>query len=70
MRPLDNIPTHPNAEDIERDLIFVGLLGLLEPIRQSAIEDIKLCNNASFAFSDKSSSFNLFSIVAIFLDID
>lgn len=46
MRPLDNIPTHPNAEDIERDLTFVGLLGLLEPIRQSAIEDIKLCNNA------------------------
>lgn len=46
MRPLDEIPANPNAEDIECNLTFVGLLGLLEPIRQSAIEDIKLCNSA------------------------
>ncbi len=46
MRPLDSIPANPNPEDIERDLTFVGLLGLLEPIRQSVIEDINLCKQA------------------------
>ncbi len=46
MRPLDNIPTNPNPEEIETELTFVGLLGLLEPIRQSVIGDIELCKKA------------------------
>ncbi len=46
MRPLDNIPANPNADEIENNLIFVGLLGLIEPIRQSVINDIELCENA------------------------
>lgn len=46
MRPLDNIPANPNSEEIENNLTFVGLLGLVEPIRNSAVEDIKLCEKA------------------------
>lgn len=46
MRPLETIPANPNSEEIECNLTFVGLLGLVEPIRQSAIEDIKACKNA------------------------
>lgn len=46
MRPLESIPANPNSEEIEHDLTFVGLLGLLEPIRESAIKDIALCEQA------------------------
>lgn len=46
MRPLTEIPAHPNANEIETDLTFVGLLSLKEPIRKSAIEDVKMCNKA------------------------
>ncbi len=46
IRPLENLPANPNSEEIENNLTFVGLLGLIEPIRNSTIEDIKLCNKA------------------------
>lgn len=46
MRPLDEIPANPKAEDIETNLTFVGLLGLVEPLRNSAVADIKLCKDA------------------------
>lgn len=47
MRPLNEIPANPNADEIENNLSFVGLLSLKEPIRKSAAADIKLCNNAN-----------------------
>ena len=46
MRPLDNIPANPNPEDTERELTFVGLLGLDDPPRDTVIEDIKVCTDA------------------------
>ena len=46
MRPLDNIPANPTPEETECNLTFVGLLGLVEPIRNSVIEEIKLCKKA------------------------
>ena len=46
MRPLDSIPANPNSVDVECNLTFVGLLGLTEPIRQRAIEDIIACKKA------------------------
>lgn len=46
MRPLDNIPANPNPEDTERELTFVGLLGLDDPPRDTVIDDIKTCADA------------------------
>ncbi len=47
MKPLAEIPANPQADEIENNLTFVGLLSLEEPIRKSALEDIKLCNKAN-----------------------
>ncbi len=46
MRPLTEIPANPQADEIENNLTFVGLLALKEPIRKSAVEEIKMCNKA------------------------
>ncbi|MCQ2448695.1 MAG: cation-translocating P-type ATPase [Clostridia bacterium] len=46
MKPLDDIPATPIASDIESDMLFVGLLGLSDPPRSSAIEAIKTCDRA------------------------
>lgn len=46
MKPLAEIPASPQAEDIENNLVFVGLLGLYDPPRNEAIEGIKACDNA------------------------
>lgn len=43
---LDEIPANPQAEEVERDLTFVGLLGLTEPIREEIYNDIKTCKDA------------------------
>ncbi len=47
MRPLDEIPANPQADEIEKELTFVGLLSLVEPVRKSILEDIKLCDKAN-----------------------
>lgn len=47
MRPLDEIPAHLQAEEIEKELTFVGLMSLTEPIRKSISADIELCNKAN-----------------------
>ena len=46
MKPLDNIPANPVAEEIESELVFVGLLGLSDPPRDGVIEDIAACDKA------------------------
>ena len=46
MKPLDEIPANPNPEDIENNLIFVGLLGFDDAPRADAIEGIEICNSA------------------------
>ncbi len=46
MKPLEEIPANPQADVIENNLTFVGLLSLKEPIRKSAIEEVKQCNKA------------------------
>ena len=47
MRPLAEIPANPQADEIENNLTFVGLLILDEPIRKSVVKDIELCNKAN-----------------------
>ncbi|SHM52259.1 Ca2+-transporting ATPase [Caldanaerovirga acetigignens] len=45
-RPLDKLPEEPKSEDIEKELIFVGLIGMIDPPRPEAIEAIKICKQA------------------------
>lgn len=47
MKPLDEIPANPQADEIEQNLTFVGLLILNEPIRNSVIAEIEICDKAN-----------------------
>lgn len=47
MRPLTEIPANPQANEIENELTFVGLLILDEPLRKSVAGDIALCDKAN-----------------------
>ena len=46
IKPLDEIPSNPNPDDIENNLTFVALLGLIDPPRIEAIDEIKACEAA------------------------
>lgn len=46
MKTLTELPANPTAEDVENDLIFVGLVALSDPAREGVIDDIKACQNA------------------------
>lgn len=45
-KELADIPADVNAETIERDLTFIGLLGMIDPARPEVIEAIKKCRTA------------------------
>jgi Ca2+-transporting ATPase len=46
MRPLDREPETFSAEALERDLIFVGLLGMKDPIRPEVKVAVEACRTA------------------------
>ena len=46
IKELSELPANPTAEDIENDLVFVGLVALDDPPREGAIEDISACISA------------------------
>lgn len=46
MRPLDRVPGTYAASDLERDLIFVGLMGMKDPIRPEAKVAVEACRAA------------------------
>jgi len=45
-RPLSEVPGNPTPETVERDLTFVGLLGMIDPARPEVIEAVKVANRA------------------------
>jgi Ca2+-transporting ATPase len=45
-RRLPNLPTEITEEDIERELTFLGLVGLMDPPRAEAAEAVRLCQSA------------------------
>ena len=46
LRKLTELPANPIADEIERDLTFVGLIALDDPPRDDVIEDIEACKKA------------------------
>jgi len=45
-RPLSEVPASVTPETVEKDLIFVGLLGMIDPPRPEVAEAIKVANGA------------------------
>ena len=45
-RTYDNVPEIITSEEIEKDMIFVGLVGMIDPPRSEAMEAIKKCKQA------------------------
>jgi len=45
-RPLAEVPDSPRAEQLERDLVFVGLLGMIDPARPEVVEAVKVARGA------------------------
>ncbi|HEU4350237.1 MAG TPA: HAD-IC family P-type ATPase [Burkholderiales bacterium] len=45
-RPLDSVPANPSPETLEKDLVFVGLLGMIDPARPEVVEAVRVANGA------------------------
>ncbi len=45
-RPLAQVPESPQPEEVERDLVFVGLLGMIDPPRPEVAEAVKVARGA------------------------
>ena len=45
-RPLPEVPASVNPETVERDLIFIGLLGMIDPPRPEVVEALKVARGA------------------------
>ena len=46
IKPLDEVPANPNYDDLENNLQFVGLVGLIDPPREEAKQAITECYSA------------------------
>ena len=45
-RPLDEIPADPQPGEVERDLVFVGLMGMIDPARPEVIPAVRKAQGA------------------------
>ena len=45
-KEINSIPEKVSAETIEKDLVFIGLLGMIDPARPEVIEAVKKCKTA------------------------
>jgi Ca2+-transporting ATPase len=45
-RPLEDLPSHPTSEEVERELICVGLIGMMDPARPEAKAAIEVARRA------------------------
>lgn len=45
-RDIDAVPAEVNVETVEKELVFVGLLGLIDPARPEVVEAVKKCRTA------------------------
>jgi P-type Ca2+ transporter type 2C len=45
-RPLGAVPEQPRPETLEKELVFVGLLGMIDPARPEVIEAVRVANGA------------------------
>jgi Ca2+-transporting ATPase len=45
-RPLENIPDDPTPESLERDLVFIGLAGMIDPARPEVASAIDVARKA------------------------
>ena len=45
-RVLDSVPESPKSEDVERDLILLGLVGMIDPPRPEVKDAVDLCRQA------------------------
>ncbi|NMD38442.1 MAG: cation-translocating P-type ATPase [Christensenellaceae bacterium] len=45
-KEIDTIPENPSPENIENNLTFLGLVGMIDPPRPEAAEAVKLCRTA------------------------
>ncbi len=45
-KEIEDIPSDVSAENVETDLTFVGLLGMIDPARPEAIEAVRKCRTA------------------------
>ncbi len=43
---LDEVPKNPTSKDVENELIFVGLTGMIDPPREEVKEAVSICKNA------------------------
>ncbi len=46
MRPLDGLPAHPSEENLEQELVFVGMTGMIDPPREEARQAVAECRTA------------------------